>query len=75
MINYITGVFCLLVLLVALTYYSKQAGEKTIALEELYTTSGQTQMDVACSRVSRQNAGQAAVCVAYFNSKKVYKKE
>ena len=79
MINYITGVFCLVVILIAGTTCSEIRAKKAIELEKLYTASGQSRMDIACSRISYKNAsqaaGQAAVCVAYFNNKKVYKEK
>lgn len=68
MINYVTGIFCFVTILVTLTYCSKQADERRITLEKIRTESGQTRMDVKCSRVT--SAEQATVCVAYFNSLK-----
>ena len=70
--NNLKMLMCVILLSVtmpSLVYCSKLEAETVTAIHQSQLRNGLSEMDISCANVASTNAGQAAVCVSYFNSK------
>lgn len=67
--KYITGLLAWIVFVVPLTYCTILDGNNGAAMEKERLAKGVAPIDYSCAHIRKEDAAQAAVCVAYFDNR------